>query len=257
MVSLSPAPVITLQNGKWASTGDVSKYCSNHVQMTSKANFCFSVIEKASRSQIDAMEKETVHFELPGVEFDKVQVLLNSNKYLHVSDPIGDLASYFGSSKEAMVRAIQVRVKGQGFIPYLDPSFFTAVKLDSRYQQIDKVRVNRRPIIDVLNSSIRGWSYRSRNGAIMALFLHCISNVHLRHANHWSIDYLRNTKELIILLPLTMKQDTTAAVAAVYRCNTDNNLRLRQITNHCVVQPPMIISEDFNRVYQKRREGKK
>jgi hypothetical protein len=108
-----------------------------------------------------------------------------------------------------------------------------------------------------LNTTKDGWSYRSRNGAVLALFLHCVMNLHLRHADHWSIDYLRNSKEIIILLPLSAEQDTTAAVAAVYRSVTDDCLRIRQITNRCEILPPLVISHDYNRVYEKRRNGLK
>ena len=186
-----------------------------------------------------------------------MQVLLNSNKYLHISDPVGELAKYLGVTKDTVVGAIRVRERGEGFLATLDTSALSQVKLDIKFWQIDGVSVNRRPVMDVLNSTKDRWSYRSCNGAILALFLHCVMNLHLRHANHWSVDYLANTKEVIILLPLTAEQDTTAAVAVVYRSTTDDCLRIRQISNRCVILPPLVISHDYNRVYEKRREGLK
>ena len=112
--------------------------------MSSKSNFRFSIVEKSSKVQITALENETVHFELPGVEFDRVQVLLNSNKYLHVSDPVNELATYLGVSKEEMIAAIRVEVKSEGFMVYLEESAFSQVKLDVQFLQIDEVSVNRR-----------------------------------------------------------------------------------------------------------------
>lgn len=129
---------------KWAEFGNVSEYCYNHVRMSSKSNFRFSIVKKSSKVQITALENETVHFELPGVEFDRVQVLLNSNKYLHVSDPVNELATYLGVSKEEMIAAIRVEVKSEGFMVYLEESAFSQVKLDVQFLQIDEVSVNRR-----------------------------------------------------------------------------------------------------------------
>jgi hypothetical protein len=112
--------------------------------------------------------------------------------------------------------------------------------------------VNPRPIIDVLNSSTARWNYRSQNGSILALFLHCIMNIHLRHSDHWALDYLKNTKELLILLPITKELDSSAVVAAVYRLEDDDRIRLWQITNHCRVLPSLVIAYDYNRFFKKR-----
>jgi hypothetical protein len=242
---------------EWARYRDVSKYCWNHIRMSSKSNFKFSIAQKSGKTQLAALERESVHFESTSVDFKAVQVLLNSNKYLHISDPVGELSKYLGVTKEIVVSAITMREKGRGFLASLDTSALSRVKLDVQFWQIDGVSVNRRPVIDVLNTTKDGWSYRSRNGAVLALFLHCVMNLHLRHADHWSIDYLRNSKEIIILLPLSAEQDTTAAVAAVYRSVTDDCLRIRQITNRCEILPPLVISHDYNRVYEKRRNGLK
>jgi hypothetical protein len=243
---------------EWAQHRDVSKHCWNYIRMSSKSNFKFSLTQKSGKTQLAALERETVHFESPGVDFKAVQVLLNSNKYVHISDPVGELAKYLRVTKDTVVGAIRVKDRGKGFLATLDTSALSQVKLDIKFWQIDGVSVNRRPVMDVLNSTKERWSYRSRNGAILALFLHCVMNLHLRHANHWSFDYLAaNTKEVLLLLPLTAEQDTTAAVAVVYRSTTDDCLRIRQISNHCVILPPLVISHDYNRVYEKRREGLK
>jgi hypothetical protein len=61
-------------------------------------------MEKSSKVQIATLEMEKVHFEAPGVDFNQqVQVILNSNKYLHISDPVGELARYLGITKDTMV----------------------------------------------------------------------------------------------------------------------------------------------------------
>jgi hypothetical protein len=127
---------------KWAEYQDVSKYCFNHVQMTSKSNFKFSVVRKTTPAQILAMEKESNHFEAPTVDFSEVQVLLNSNKYLHIADPIGELARYLQVSKKELIDNIDVRAKSNGFVAILDPASFKQVKLDVGFKQIDEIPLN-------------------------------------------------------------------------------------------------------------------
>ena len=85
---------------QWARLRDVSVYCSNHVRMTSKSNFQFSIVHKTTPAHICLMKKETVHFAVTTVSYSETQVLLNSNKYVHIADPIGEMASYFHVSKK-------------------------------------------------------------------------------------------------------------------------------------------------------------
>ena len=56
---------------KWARLRDVSVYSSNHVRMTSKSNFQFSIVHKTTPAQIRLMEKETVHFSATTVSFSE------------------------------------------------------------------------------------------------------------------------------------------------------------------------------------------
>ena len=116
--------------------------------------------------------------------------------------------------------------------------------------------VSRRPVVDVKNSSVDGWSYKSKNGAILALFVHCILNVHLRHGNHWAIEYLQDTKEVVLLLPVTRALDTAAAVGTFYR-GSDENIRFRQITQRCEIMSPIIIAKDYNGVFQQQKNERR
>ena len=116
--------------------------------------------------------------------------------------------------------------------------------------------VSQCPLIDVKISSDPNWNYGSRNGAILALFLHCITNVHLRHAEHWSIEYHCYTRELLVLLPATKGLDTGAIVGALYR-NTDDKVCLRQISKWCEIHPPIIIAKDYNGVFKQQTSEKR
>ena len=53
---------------EWAQHRDVSKYCWNHIRMSSKTNFEFSLAPKLGKTQLAALERETMHFESPGVD---------------------------------------------------------------------------------------------------------------------------------------------------------------------------------------------
>jgi hypothetical protein len=55
-------------------------------------------------------------------------------------------------------------------------------------------------------------------------------------------------------MPITAEQDSAAVVAVVYRNSNDDRMRLRQITDRCGIQPPMVIAVDYNRFFDKRRE---
>jgi hypothetical protein len=130
---------------------------------------------------------------------------------------------------------------------------FKNVKVDTRFLQISEIGIDRRPIIDVSNSTKHGWGYKSQNGAYLALFLHCIFNLNLRHKDHWSLEHLKSAKELLILLPTTPEKDTSAAVAVIYRNTLDDKIRVRQISSACGILPPMVIAVDYNRFFAKRR----
>ena len=140
--------------------------------MTSKSNFTFNVKPKTTITQVRDLEKETVHFAANNVDFESVQVLLNSNKYLFLEDPIDELSRYLRISRDSFIGFIEVRKKGSGFIPYLDIAAFEAVRLDSQFSQIGEIDVSRRPVVDLKHSSVAGWSYKSRNGAILELFVY-------------------------------------------------------------------------------------
>jgi hypothetical protein len=125
------------------------------------------------------------------------------------------------------------------------------VKVDVRFLQVHEIGIDRRPVIDVVDSMDSGWSYKSKNGAYLALFLHCICNLHLRHKDHWSIDYLKVSKELLLVLPLTPEKDTGAVVGVFYRNTVDDRIHMRQIGDKCEILPPMVIAVDYNRVFAK------
>jgi hypothetical protein len=91
----------------WAKFKDVTKYCLNHVRMSSETNFTFST-DRSTPSQIKVLEKEVVHFESPEVNFEAVQGLLHSSKYLHMSDPVSNLADYLQVSREFLISKIKI-----------------------------------------------------------------------------------------------------------------------------------------------------
>jgi hypothetical protein len=137
--------------------------------MLSESNLKFS-IDPSTASQIKALEKETIHFKSLAVDFSAVQGLLHSNKYLHLADPVGELATYLQVSREDLISQIEVWPKGKGHLPYFNSSMYKNIMVDTRFLQVNKIRIDWRPA---------GWSYRSKNGAYYALFLHCISNLNL------------------------------------------------------------------------------
>jgi hypothetical protein len=88
----------------------------------------------------------------------------------------------------------------------------------------------------------------SCNGAILALLLHCVTNVHLHHGDHLPIEYLRDTKEVLLLLQVTSGLDMAAVVGTFFRDGNDK-VHLHQITKHCKVLPPIVIAKEYNGVF--------
>ena len=67
-------------------------------------------------------------------QFTAAQVLpLNSNKNLHIGDPIGELSKYFQMTKNCFIAAIDVEKKGSGYIAVFDPLVFDQVILDTHF----------------------------------------------------------------------------------------------------------------------------
>ena len=110
------------------------------------------------------------------------------------------------------------------------------------------------PMINSMISVQNGFCCKSRNGAYLALFLHCIPNLHMQHKDHWSMDYLKQSKELLLLLKVTHAMDTSAPVVVVYHDCNNNNTCLRQITHTCAVLPPMVIALDYNSYFEMQRD---
>jgi hypothetical protein len=88
--------------------------------MTLKSNFIFNTKPKTSTTQICDLEKEKVHFPSDDADFSATQVLLNSNRYIFLADPIGELARYFQVSKDQFIQAIQVEEIGGDYIALLN-----------------------------------------------------------------------------------------------------------------------------------------
>jgi hypothetical protein len=117
----------------WAHFQDPSKYCTNKVRMTSKTNFEFSIKRKTTVNQIQDLEKENVHFASPDVLFVTAQLLLNTNKYLYIGDPIGQLVKHFWTTKSRFIDAIKVTQKGGGFVACLEDIAFDRVVLEAPF----------------------------------------------------------------------------------------------------------------------------
>jgi hypothetical protein len=85
-------------------------------------------------------------------------------------------------------------------------------------------------------------------GFISALYFQCAP---ASWKPYWVVDYLRDTKEVLMLLPITKCLDTAAAVGTLFR-NGDDKICLRQITKRCEVLAPIVIGMDYNGVFKNK-----
>jgi hypothetical protein len=88
------------------------------------------------------------------------------------------------------------------------------------------MKPERRPVYDLkqrttiynveLATSEETWFYKTRSGAVISMLLHLLLNVQPRSGVSWSLKYLVDTKELILLVPSGVA-GTMEVVAVIFR----------------------------------------
>jgi hypothetical protein len=59
-----------------------------------------------------------------------------------------ELAIYIQVSRQDLISNIEVRPKGNGHLPFLNPSVYKNIKVNTRFLQVNEIMIDRRPIID-------------------------------------------------------------------------------------------------------------
>jgi hypothetical protein len=75
----------------------------------------------------------------------------------------------------------------------------------------------------------------------MAMILHLLTNIWMQEGNHWSSVFLEAVKDIVLLLPLSKKNETMVAVGVIY--STDKNESMfHQIDSSGKVAAPFVLS---------------
>jgi hypothetical protein len=180
---------------------------------------------------------------------------MTKNRTLALTNPLEFVSKHFQLTGSSLKAAIRVHRSGIGYYATVDTSVFDR-SLFGTIQQIGDMRPERRPVyalkqrMTVYNletdTSEETWIYKSKSGAIVALLLHLLMNVHSRTGTSWSFKYLMNTKELIVLVPESECLGTMQVVATIFRTTKTRGTKVfaRYFDNTGTALPPMVIGKD-------------
>jgi hypothetical protein len=187
------------------------------LRFTSDENLKFNVKRKTTAAQRKQLSEETVYSMDYMVSSKNIQVLLNKNRSLVID--ITFVAAIFKIEPASLRSAIRVESVGNGFAAYINQSVFEKVR-SLRYQvrqvrQIDQVKACRQPQLDLLPGSTA--AYHSKSSAVMALLLHLLTNVKRKTGKSWTFQTLRDTRELILIVPVARNNTTMEVIATLFR----------------------------------------
>jgi hypothetical protein len=114
-----------------------------------------------------------------------------------------------------------VEVTSNGYLAFVDERVFK--KKDKtgkshRIKQLDQISGGRCPIFDQVDNE-DCLAYGSKSTAVMALLLHLLFNVRRKGGSSWTFRKLKNTKELVVVVPITKNMTTLEVVGTVFRAD--------------------------------------
>jgi hypothetical protein len=195
----------------------------------------FNVIKKSTEAQKKTLNDERLVSSEDVITTEDIQRLMIKNRTLAIMDPMEFVATAFQVTRTVLQDAITVHQSGTGFFALVDPSIFD-INLVRKVRQISDVRDDRRPVYKLkqrrpvydLESGVsrQTWLYHTENDAIVSLLLHLLMNVQYRDGTSWTFKYLKNTKEVLILVPFSQCGRTMDVVASIYRQGKQRGTRI-------------------------------
>jgi hypothetical protein len=187
------------------------------LRFTSDENLKFNIKKKTTAAQRKQLSEETIFSSDYIISSKNVQVLLNKNRSLVID--IAFVSSVFQIEQSVLRSSIRVESVGGGYAAYIDQSVFEKVK-SLRYQvrqvrQIDQVKPCRQPQLYLLPGKVL--AYTSKSSAVMALLLHLLTNVKRKTGKSWTFQTLKDTRELILIVPVARNNTTMQVTATLFR----------------------------------------
>ena len=188
----------------------------------------FTVCEKSGTAARTRLKGETVLAHAEEFEFKNVQTLLNKNQSVFIQDPVGLIVKSFGLNRHCFSDSIRTTrsFDGKGWLLTLNPAVFRGIPLMHPFRQPHQVDVSRRSCFDLTDNVTGTISYKSKDGSVMALLLHLLTNVRVAHKNHWTRGFLTDTKEFVLLIPGNSGHNFAIAVGIIMRL--DEKIVMRQ-----------------------------
>ena len=198
------------------------------VRFGTEKNRKFSVCEKSGPAARTRLNGENILALEEDFLFGNVQTLLNKNRSVFIADPVGLIVKSFGINRHCFSDSIRTRrsVDGNGWLSSLNPAVFHGIPLMHTFRQPHQVDASRRSCFDLAKAGTGSISYKSRDGSVMALLLHLLTNVRVSHKNHWTKDFLNDTKEFVLLIPGNTEHTCAVAVGVIMRL--DEKIVMRQ-----------------------------
>jgi hypothetical protein len=177
----------------------------------------FNVGAKLTEKQLKTLDDEKIVSDSYVVAVGDVQNLLSKNRTLPITNPLEFVANQFNVTKQELRDSITVSHIQGGYLPRVDPSLFDSKRFVSP-KQINDIKVDRRPVFDRAEEGIETcWRYKTESGARMAALVHLLMNTKTRNGPSWTLRYLLDTKEVLLLIPASVDCGTMRVIATVYR----------------------------------------
>jgi hypothetical protein len=210
---------------EWAHPYSTFKGYGLRARFPNAANLEFNVVKKKTVPQKKALDDEQVLANEETMSVEAIQTLLTKNRSLAITDPLGFAADYCQLSRDVLKSAIMVSECASGFSAVINTSVFDYL-IFRNIRQISDMKPERRPVYDLkqrttiynveLATSEETWFYKTRSGAVISMLLHLLLNVQPRSGVSWSLKYLVDTKELILLVPSGVA-GTMEVVGVIFR----------------------------------------
>ena len=146
---------------QWGQVQSPMDFAGLAVRFGSDKNKVFTVCEKVSSVARTHLLDESILACKDDFSFTEVQRLLNKNRTLFLSDPIGVIVDSFGLDRKCFCDSIRTKktTDGHGWLSMLNPVVFKNTTLVHPFRQIHQVEVCRRSNFDVVENTPSNVSY--------------------------------------------------------------------------------------------------
>jgi hypothetical protein len=102
---------------------------------------------------------------------------------------------------------------------FIDELVFYCKKCQlQQVKQLDEMEESRLPLFGRMDRHEHPVSYKSKSEAVLSLLLHLLFNLKWKGHSSWAFNYLEQTKELVLVMPIAKNQTICEVVGTLF-CN--------------------------------------